>query len=136
MFNWRNAPKHIGKTVLFTETDKNYICASFLLPMRKLEKNKITNKWGWLEINRLRREGYFMKHSRQAVNQTNFNSSLLAETYINLPPIEEQKAIVAQIEQEEQYVDACKKLIEINQQKISNKINSIWNSNIEDIKNE
>lgn len=128
LFNWRNAPKHIGKTVLFTETDKNYICASFLLPMRKLEKNKITNKWGWLEINRLRREGYFMKHSRQAVNQTNFNSSLLAETYINLPPIEEQKAIVAQIEQEEQYVDACKKLIEINQQKITNKINSIWNN--------
>lgn len=53
-----------------------------------------------------------------------------------LPSLEEQKAIVAQIEQEEQYVDACKKLIEINQQKITNKINSIWNSNIEDIKNE
>lgn len=55
---------------------------------------------------------------------------------IPLPPLEEQKAIVAKIEQEEQYVDACKKLIEINQQKITNKINSIWNSNIEDIKNE
>lgn len=53
-----------------------------------------------------------------------------------LPSLEEQKAIVAQIEQEEQYVDACKKLIEINQQKITNKINSIWNSNIEDIKDE
>ena len=56
--------------------------------------------------------------------------------FIYLPPLEEQKDIVAKIEQEEQYVDACKKLIEINQQKISNKINSIWNSNIEDIKNE
>ncbi len=50
---------------------------------------------------------------------------------IPLPPLEEQKAIVAKIEQEEQYVDACKKLIEINQQKISNKINSIWNNNNE-----
>lgn len=43
------------------------------------------------------------------------------------PSLEEQKAIVAQIEQEEQYVDACKKLIEINKQKISDKIKSIWN---------
>lgn len=50
---------------------------------------------------------------------------------IPLPPLEEQKAIVAKIEQEEQYVDACKKLIEINQQKIINKINSIWNNNNE-----
>ena len=50
---------------------------------------------------------------------------------IPLPTLEEQKFIVAKIEQEEQYVDSCKKLIEINQQKISNKINSIWNNNNE-----
>jgi type I restriction enzyme M protein len=43
------------------------------------------------------------------------------------PSLEEQKTIVAQIEQEEKYVDACKKLIEINKQKISDKIKSIWN---------
>lgn len=43
------------------------------------------------------------------------------------PTLEEQKAIVAQIEKEEQYVEACKKLIELNKQKISNKIKSIWN---------
>lgn len=127
LFNWRNAPKHVGKTVLFNETDEQYICASFLLPMNRLDKNKIINQWGWLEINRLRREGYFMENSRQAVNQTNFNGALLAQTEINLPSLEEQKVIVAQIEQEEQYVDACKKLIEINKQKISDKIKSIWN---------
>lgn len=43
------------------------------------------------------------------------------------PSLEEQKAIVAQIEQEEQYVEACKKLIELNKQKIADKIKSIWN---------
>lgn len=43
------------------------------------------------------------------------------------PSLEEQKAIVAKIEEEEKYVDACKKLIEINKQKISDKIKSIWN---------
>lgn len=126
LFNWRNAPKHVGKTVLFSEKDEEYICASFLLPMKRLSDDKIINQWGWLEINRLRRAGYFMAHSRQAVNQTNFNGTLLAQTEIFLPTIKEQEKIVAQIEQEEQYVDACKKLIEINKQKISDKIKSIW----------
>ena len=59
------------------------------------------------------------------------SKTAVAQLAIPLPPLEEQKAIVAKIEQEEQYVDACKKLIEINQQKISNKINSIWNNNNE-----
>ena len=132
LFNWRNAPKHVGKTVLFNETDEQYICASFLLPMNRLDENRIINQWGWLEINRLRRDGYFMANSRQAVNQTNFNGALLAQTEIYLPSLEEQKVIVAQIEQEEQYVEACKKLIELNKQKISNKIQSIWSSNEEE----
>ena len=60
--------------------------------------------------------------------QPHLGHKVISEQYIYLPPLEEQKDIVAKIEQEEQYVDACKKLIEINQQKITNKINSIWNN--------
>lgn len=63
--------------------------------------------------------------------QPHLGHKVISEQYIYLPPLEEQKDIVAKIEQEEQYVDACKKLIEINQQKITNKINSIWNNNNE-----
>ena len=59
--------------------------------------------------------------------QPQFNSGAIKQIEIPLPSLEEQKAIVAQIEQEEQYVEACKKLIELNKQKISNKIKSIWN---------
>ena len=66
------------------------------------------------------------KGAYPSINQSDVQSLI-----IPLPPLEEQKDIVAKIEQEEQYVDDCKKLIEINQQKISNKINSIWNSNNE-----
>ena len=67
-------------------------------------------------------------NSSGGIRQANISSSNIENINIPLPPLEEQKAIVVQIEQEEQYVDACKKLIEINQQKITNKINSIWNS--------
>lgn len=60
-------------------------------------------------------------------NQKFVGLGYLRNYEIPLPSLEEQKAIVAQIEQEEQYVEACKKLIELNKQKISNKIKSIWN---------
>ncbi len=59
-------------------------------------------------------------------NQKFVGLGYLRNYEIPLPSLEEQKAIVAQIEQEEQYVEACKKLIELNKQKISNKIKSIW----------
>lgn len=76
---------------------------------------------------------YFSKNKeeylkyRNGIRQQNLNKRFISNIEIHLPSIEEQKAIVAQIEQEEQYVEACKKLIELNKQKISNKIKSIWN---------
>lgn len=77
---------------------------------------------------------YFSKNKeeylkyRNGIRQQNLNKGFISNIEIHLPSLEEQKAIVAQIEQEEQYVEACKKLIELNKQKISNKIKSIWNS--------
>ncbi len=126
LFNWRNAPKHVGKTVIFEETDENYICASFLLPMENIAPDKILNKWAWYEINRLRRIGYFMQNSRQAVNQTNFNGALLADTKIYLPSIEEQEEMINNMLQEENAIEECKKLIKLHQEKINTKIQSIW----------
>ena len=126
LFNWRNAPKHVGKTVIFNETDENYICASFLLPMENIASDRVLNKWAWYEINRLRRWGYFMQNSRQAVNQTNFNGALLANTEIYLPLIEEQEIMIGIMLQEEKAIEECKKLIELHQAKIHAKIQSIW----------
>lgn len=70
---------------------------------------------------------YFSNQAGAAI-QNVMSVKILKDIEIPLPTLEEQKAIVAQIEQEEQYVEACKKLIELNKQKISNKIKSIWNS--------
>ena len=131
LFNWRNAPKHVGKTVIFEETAGNYICASFLLPMENIATERVINKWAWYEINRLRRLGYFMQNSRQAVNQTNFNGALLADTEIYLPSVEEQKEMINTMLQEEKAIAECKKLIKLHQEKINTKIKSIWGDNNE-----
>ena len=80
---------------------------------------------------------YYLKYILEASTQELNNKAIggnqkfvglgyLRNYKIPLPTLEEQKAIVAKIEEEEQYVDACKKLIEINKQKISDKIKSIW----------
>ena len=45
---------------------------------------------------------------------------------IPLPPLEIQKEIAAEIEEERSHIESCKKLIELNQEKIRQKINEVW----------
>ncbi len=54
----------------------------------------------------------------------NYFSSLI----VPLPPVPAQKKIVAQIESEQEMVNANKKLIEIYEQKIKDKISEVWGS--------
>jgi len=127
LFNWRNAPKHVGKTALFTQRDDEYITASFILSLYlKSLKTIVDNRYVWYSINKLRESGYFLRNSRQAVNQTNFNGELLSKTKIPIPSLEVQKKIVEQIEIEQEAVEECKKLITIFENKIKNKINEVW----------
>ena len=79
-----------------------------------------------MELNRLRAEGYFMQHARQAVNQTNFNASQLNEVKIYCPPIDEQLLIVQQLEAEQEIIDANKRLIDLMQDKINQVMNRIY----------
>lgn len=46
--------------------------------------------------------------------------------------IEEQKEIVSKIQEEEKTIEECKKLIELHQEKINTKIQSIWGDSCED----
>lgn len=126
LFNWRNAPKHVGKTALFLETDEPYISASFLLSLKNKNPDAVDNKFIWCALNNLRETGYFMRNARQAVNQTNFNGEQLSNTKLAVPPIEIQREIVRQFEEEMAIVDQDKRLIDIFQQKINDKIAEVW----------
>lgn len=129
LFNWRNAPTHVGKTALFLETDDEYINASFLLSLTNKDASIADNMFVWCAINNLRETGYFMRNSRQAVNQTNFNGEMLAQTKIQLPPIKVQEQLVAQLKDEMVFINHNKGLIEIFEQKIKDKISEVWSSN-------
>ena len=53
----------------------------------------------------------------------------LKQIKIPLPPLEVQKEVVAEIEEEKKIVEANKRLIKIQQTKISQKINELWKQN-------
>ncbi len=113
-----------GKTLLFRSNEKS-IYASYLIKLN-FNNNIIYNPFYWVYTF----SDSYWKQAQSLMSgggQPQFNSNAIKQIQIPLPSLEEQKAIVAQIEQEEQYVDACKKLIELNKQKITDKIKSIWN---------
>ncbi len=58
--------------------------------------------------------------------QPKLNQAHLNEILIPVPPVEEQQSIVKAIEEETQLVSANKKLIELFEQKIKDKINEVW----------
>ena len=126
LFNWRNAPKHVGKTAWFLQEDDRYISASFLLSMKNKNPDCYDNGFVWCALNNLRETGYFMRNARQAVNQSNFNGEQLANTKLRMPSIEEQKQIMATIYEEMTIVEQNKRLIQIFEKKIKDKIAEAW----------
>jgi type I restriction enzyme M protein len=126
LFNWRNAPKHVGKTALFVAIDESYISASFLLSLKNKNPEAFDNRFIWCALNNLRETGYFMRNARQAVNQSNFNGDQLSKTQLAVPSISIQREIANNFEEEMSIVEQNKRLIEIFQQKIIDKIAEVW----------
>lgn len=126
LFNWRNAPKHVGKTAWFLQEDDRYISASFLLSMKNKNSDRYDNGFVWCALNNLRETGYFMRNARQAVNQSNFNGEQLAKTKLHIPDMEVQQRIMATIYEEMTIVEQNKRLIRIFEDKIKNKIAEVW----------
>lgn len=67
-----------------------------------------------------------LQNISSGVTQKFVSLKILRELEIKIPPLEEQKKIVAQIEEEETAVNECKKLIATMEQKIQAKISTIW----------
>jgi len=95
LFNWRNAPKWIGRSAVF-DRDGEFVNASFLLKLRPCSvgySNFIS-----LYLNYLRISGYFLTRIDNAVNQANFNASKTRQIEVALPPLTEQVEIIKVVE--------------------------------------
>lgn len=92
LFNWRNSAELIGKSSVFHEQSEPHIFASFILRINCGEKKSHNNFLKYL-MNHYREEGVFIKLSRRAVNQANYNRNEISVLPIPVPPIKEQVEI-------------------------------------------
>lgn len=123
LFNWRNGSKDlVGKTALF-DLDGDYIFASFLLGIRP--HANMDSSFLWLLLNQYRVERKYMQFMRQNVNGL-FNRDELKEVIVPIPSIDIQRSVVSAIGEEMSIVEQNKRLIEIFQQKIKDKIAEVW----------
>lgn len=109
----------IGKTAYLefaTSTNQN------IAGLQPLEKNQIDNKFLFFISQTL--YGQFYKLGDGAFRMASLG--FINELQIPLPSITEQQSIVKSIEEEMQLVAANKRLIEIFEQKIKDKINEVW----------
>ncbi len=119
----------MGRIAIIPDIYKDGIINQALLKLTT--HNQLNNRYLKILLQQpFYQDKYFSNQAGVAI-QNVMSVKELKNISIPLPSLEEQKSIVAKIEQEEQYVDACKKLIELNKQKISDKIKSIWNNDKE-----
>ena len=112
-----------GKT-LFFDSDEQSIFASYLIRL-KPDKEKILNKFYWVFT---RTEEYW-KQAKALVTgggQPQFNSNVIREIQVPLPPISIQKEIIKEVEEQQKGVEACRRLIEVHEAKIRAKIGEVW----------
>jgi type I restriction enzyme S subunit len=109
LFNWRNAPKWIGRSAVF-EKEGEFINASFLLKLRPYLEGY--SHFISYYLNHLRISGYFLTKVAHAVNQANFNANMTKQVEIIFPPALEQQEIVEAIESRLSMADELEKVAE------------------------
>ena len=106
LFNNTNSVELVGKTALVTER------------MRSVFSNHITLirthaeicEGGWLAValRSLWQQGFFAQRCNKWIGQAGYNTKMLEETLIPLPPLPEQRRIVAYLDQIQAHVTALK----------------------------
>jgi len=112
-----------GKTLLFN-ADYQSVFAGYLIRLN-FDNDKLLNEYYWV----FAQSDNYIKQKESLVQgggQPQFNANAIKKLQIPLPPLSVQQEIVAQIEAEQEMVAGNKKLIEIYEQKIKDKIGEVW----------
>jgi type I restriction enzyme S subunit len=109
LFNRTNSAELVGKSAVFTGGERMTF-ASYLIRVRLNER--CDAHWAALVINGPPGREYIAGVRTQQVGQANVNGSKLAAMPIPLPPLEEQRRIVAEVEERLGAIDALRAAIE------------------------
>ena len=109
LFNRTNSPELVGKSAVF-EGRERMTFASYLIRVRLTEE--CDPRWAVLAINGPSGRRYVAEVRTQQVGQANVNGTKLAAMPIPVPPLEEQRRIVARVEEQLAAVYALRAAIE------------------------
>ncbi|HNW79885.1 MAG TPA: restriction endonuclease subunit S [Methanoregulaceae archaeon] len=96
LFNNTNSTELVGKTAFYNLKESH----AFSNHMTRIRCNPkiLDSPYCALYIHELWREGYFGEHCNKHVSQSSISRNVLAETPIIIPPLAEQRRIVAAVE--------------------------------------
>jgi type I restriction enzyme S subunit len=108
LFNNTNSKELVGRAALVQE-DLNCGFSNHITRLR-VKENLVFPQWLTLVLNYLWSKEYFLKHCRKWIGQAGINTSMLKSIKIPVPPLEEQRRIVARIEELLSRVEEAKRL--------------------------
>ena len=112
-----------GKTLLFSDNEQA-VFASYLIRLSFNHDKVVPAFFTSFSIGEI-----YWQQARELVSgggQPQFNANVIKRIRMPIPPIKTQQKIVAEIESERELVEANKKLIEIFEKKIKDKIGEVW----------
>lgn len=110
LFNRTNSPVHVGKSAIYTG-DRPAIFAGYLIRVN-YKKDMLNPKYLTYILNSkpIREHGFSVMS--KSINQANISAGLLKQYEIPVPSLEQQDAIVAQIEGYEMEMDKAQVVID------------------------
>jgi len=114
---------HIGK-VAYIDEDTDYYFGGFMGAVR-VRSNRVLSRYVFFNLAAPRFNG-FLRQQIAGANINNLGSKLLARFDIPLPPLDTQRAIVAEIEAEQRLVDGNRELIDRMEKKITAVLERVW----------
>ena len=104
LFNRTNSPELVGKSAVFKTGPDPTVFASYLIRVRL--SPECDPDWAALVINSHLGRRYVASVRTQQVGQANVNGTKLAAMPIPLPPLDEQRQLLAKVEQQLSVLDA------------------------------
>ena len=108
LFNNTNSKELVGRACIVRE-DLNYGFSNHITRLR-VNKKLITPEWLVSSINYLWLRGYFLAICRKWIGQAGVNMTMLKNTKIPLPSLEEQKQIATYLDKLSKTIKSLKKL--------------------------